>query len=191
MRNTFQKNLSDQTYPTNGICVFSSTNSGWEKCQEMLMYCRKPKKKSMEAIMKMSPKHGVASSKVLSLKANRMASKMDINECSKDGVCSREFVHNSQFMNWNHILCDYGATGISMFVMRLLRPGIPLPSPEPRPTTAFVTVSHSEFLNKINGNQVQKVEVDVFHIMFRLNNDGLVMVMETVKWWGVVVAVAV
>ncbi|GAB4859992.1 hypothetical protein Ancab_011469 [Ancistrocladus abbreviatus] len=76
----------------------------------MLMYCRNPKKKSMEAIMKLSPKHGVASSKVLSLKANRTASKMDINECSKDGVCSREFVHNSQFMNRNHILCDYGAT---------------------------------------------------------------------------------
>ncbi|GAB4860011.1 hypothetical protein Ancab_011487 [Ancistrocladus abbreviatus] len=97
--------------PTNGICVYSSTNGGLEQCQETLMYHRKPKKKSMEAIPNLSPKHGVASSKVLSLKANRMASKIDTNECSKHGVCSGESVHDSQFMNRNHILYDYGATG--------------------------------------------------------------------------------
>ncbi|XVE79453.1 hypothetical protein DITRI_Ditri14bG0060000 [Diplodiscus trichospermus] len=62
--------------------------------------------------------------------------------------------------------------GIVMFVMRLLRPGIPLPGSEPRTPTTFVSVPYSEFLSKINSNQVQKVEVDGVHIMFKLKNEG-------------------
>lgn len=61
--------------------------------------------------------------------------------------------------------------GIVMFVMRLLRPGIPLPGSEPRTPTTFVSVPYSDFLSKINGNQVQKVEVDGVHIMFKLKSD--------------------
>ncbi|KAL2488642.1 ATP-dependent zinc metalloprotease FTSH 7 [Forsythia ovata] len=62
---------------------------------------------------------------------------------------------------------------IVMFVMRLLRPGIPLPGSEPRTSTTFVSVPYSEFLNKINSNQVQKVEVDGVHIMFKLKKDAI------------------
>lgn len=62
--------------------------------------------------------------------------------------------------------------GIVMFVMRLLRPGIPLPGSEPRTQTTFVSVPYSEFLSKINSNQVHKVEVDGVHIMFKLKNEG-------------------
>lgn len=58
--------------------------------------------------------------------------------------------------------------GIVVFVMRLLRPGIPLPGSEPRAATTFVSVPYSEFLSKINSDQVQKVEVDGVHIMFKL-----------------------
>ncbi|XP_043720842.1 phosphomethylpyrimidine synthase, chloroplastic isoform X3 [Telopea speciosissima] len=61
--------------------------------------------------------------------------------------------------------------GIAMFVMRLLRPGIPLTWSEPRNTTTFVSVPYSDFLSKININQVQKVEVDGVHIMFRLKSE--------------------
>ncbi|KAM3309249.1 ATP-dependent zinc metalloprotease FTSH 7, chloroplastic [Capsicum chacoense] len=61
--------------------------------------------------------------------------------------------------------------GIVMFVMRLLRPGLPLPGSDPRAQTMFVSVPYSEFLSKINSNQVQKVEVDGVHIMFKLKND--------------------
>lgn len=61
--------------------------------------------------------------------------------------------------------------GIVMFVMRLLRPGIPLPGSEPRTPTTFVSVPYSDFLSKINSNQVHKVEVDGVHIMFRLKSD--------------------
>ncbi|KDP46528.1 hypothetical protein JCGZ_08500 [Jatropha curcas] len=61
--------------------------------------------------------------------------------------------------------------GIVMFVMRLLRPGIPLPGSEPRQPTTFISVPYSEFLSKINSNQVQKVEVDGVHIMFKLKNE--------------------
>ncbi|MBA0707887.1 hypothetical protein Golax_019896 [Gossypium laxum] len=64
--------------------------------------------------------------------------------------------------------------GVVMFVMRLLRPGIPLPGSEPRTPTTFVSVPYSEFLNKINSNQVQKVEVDGVHVMFKLKNEGSV-----------------
>ncbi|KAM7256457.1 hypothetical protein ACFE04_012198 [Oxalis oulophora] len=60
--------------------------------------------------------------------------------------------------------------GIVMFVMRLLRPGLPLPGSEPRTPTTFVSVSFSDFLNKVNTNQVAKVEVDGVHIMFKLKN---------------------
>lgn len=63
--------------------------------------------------------------------------------------------------------------GIVMFVMRLLRPGIPLPGSEPRTPTSFVSVPYSEFLSRINSDQVQKVEVDGVHIMFKLKNDGV------------------
>ncbi|KAK1589097.1 hypothetical protein Q3G72_030486 [Acer saccharum] len=62
--------------------------------------------------------------------------------------------------------------GIVMFVMRLLRPGIPLPGSEPRTPTTFVSVPYSEFLSRINSNQVHKVEVDGVHIMFKLKNEG-------------------
>ncbi|OVA17662.1 Peptidase M41 [Macleaya cordata] len=58
--------------------------------------------------------------------------------------------------------------GLVMFVMRLLRPGIPLPGSEPRSPTTFVSVPYSDFLSKINNNQVHKVEVDGVHIMFKL-----------------------
>ncbi|KAF5470460.1 hypothetical protein F2P56_010974 [Juglans regia] len=61
--------------------------------------------------------------------------------------------------------------GIVIFVMRLLRPGIPLPGSEPRTPTTFVSVPYSEFLSKINSNQVQKVEVDGVHIMFKLKSE--------------------
>ncbi|XXG75388.1 hypothetical protein AAC387_Pa07g3905 [Persea americana] len=61
--------------------------------------------------------------------------------------------------------------GIVMFAMRLLRPGIPLPGSEPRPPTAYVSVPYSDFLSKINNNQVQKVEVDGVHVMFRLKSE--------------------
>lgn len=63
--------------------------------------------------------------------------------------------------------------GIVIFVMRLLRPGIPLPGSEPRTPTTFVSVPYSDFLSKINSNQVQKVEVDGVHIMFKLKNEAI------------------
>ena len=69
--------------------------------------------------------------------------------------------------------------GIAFFVMRLLRPGIPLPGSDPRSSTVFVSVPYSEFLSRINSDQVHKVEVDGVHIMFKLkagvgtsNDDG-------------------
>ncbi|KAE9615157.1 hypothetical protein Lal_00048067 [Lupinus albus] len=61
--------------------------------------------------------------------------------------------------------------GIMVFAMRLLKPGIPLPGSEPRATTSFVSVPYSEFLSRINSDQVQKVEVDGVHIMFKLKPD--------------------
>ncbi|OIW16517.1 hypothetical protein TanjilG_32188 [Lupinus angustifolius] len=61
--------------------------------------------------------------------------------------------------------------GIMIFIMRLLRPGIPLPGSEPRTTTSFVSVPYSEFLSRISSDQVQKVEVDGVHIMFKLKPD--------------------
>ncbi|XP_023519725.1 ATP-dependent zinc metalloprotease FTSH 9, chloroplastic-like isoform X1 [Cucurbita pepo subsp. pepo] len=61
--------------------------------------------------------------------------------------------------------------GILVFVMRLVRPGIPLPGSEPRTTTTFVSVPYSDFLSKINSNNVQKVEVDGVNIMFKLKSE--------------------
>ncbi|KAG7559946.1 Peptidase M41 FtsH extracellular [Arabidopsis thaliana x Arabidopsis arenosa] len=62
--------------------------------------------------------------------------------------------------------------GVVMFVMRLLRPGIPLPGSEPRVQTTFVSVPYSEFLSKVNSNQVKKVEVDGVQVLFKLRDDG-------------------
>lgn len=60
-----------------------------------------------------------------------------------------------------------------MFAMRLLRPGIPLPGSEPRPPTTQISVPFSDFLSKINNDQVQKVEIDGVHIRFKLRSDAL------------------
>lgn len=62
--------------------------------------------------------------------------------------------------------------GIVMFVVRLLRPGIPLPGSEPRTQTTFMSVPYSDFLSKVNNNEVQKVEVDGVHVLFKLKDDG-------------------
>ncbi|KAI9194774.1 hypothetical protein LWI28_009093 [Acer negundo] len=72
-----------------------------------------------------------------------------------------------------------------MFVMRLLRPGIPLPGSEPRTPTTFVSVPYSEFLSRINSNQVHKVEVDGVHIMFKLKNEGSSQEIEPLRWVAV------
>ncbi|CAM8975480.1 unnamed protein product [Rhodiola kirilowii] len=63
--------------------------------------------------------------------------------------------------------------GIVLFVMRLLRPGLPLPGGESAAAqTTFVSVPYSDFLSKINNNQVHKVEVDGVHIMFKLKSEA-------------------
>lgn len=62
--------------------------------------------------------------------------------------------------------------GIVMFVMRLLRPGIPLPGSDPKTPVAYISVPYSDFLSKINSNQVKKVEVDGVHIMFKLKPES-------------------
>ncbi|KAL5710424.1 ATP-dependent zinc metalloprotease FTSH 9 [Ranunculus cassubicifolius] len=62
--------------------------------------------------------------------------------------------------------------GVGMFVMRLLGPGVSLPGSEPRTAATFVSVPYSDFLSKINGNQVQKVEVDGVHILFKLKAEA-------------------
>lgn len=62
--------------------------------------------------------------------------------------------------------------GIVMFVMRLLRPGIPLPGSDPKAPVAYVSVPYSEFLSKINTDQVKKVEVDGVHILFKLKSEA-------------------
>ncbi|KAI4305217.1 hypothetical protein L6164_028598 [Bauhinia variegata] len=59
--------------------------------------------------------------------------------------------------------------GIVIFVMRWFR----IPGSEPRTQTTFVSVPYSEFLSKINSNQVHKVEVDGVHIMFKLKSDAV------------------
>ncbi|TKY47131.1 ATP-dependent zinc metalloprotease FTSH 9 [Spatholobus suberectus] len=60
--------------------------------------------------------------------------------------------------------------GVMVFFMRLLRPGSSLPGSDPKAPTVFVSVPYSEFLSRINSDQVQKVEVDGVHIMFKLKN---------------------
>lgn len=61
--------------------------------------------------------------------------------------------------------------GLVMTAMRFLRPAIPLPGADPLPKTTYVSVPYSDFLSRINSNQVQKVEVDGVHIMFRLRSE--------------------
>ncbi|KAJ3680125.1 hypothetical protein LUZ60_016403 [Juncus effusus] len=53
---------------------------------------------------------------------------------------------------------------VCIFAFRMLRPSTSLPEP----STSHVSVPYSDFLSKINDNQVQKVEVDGVHIMFKL-----------------------
>eukprot|EP00252_Welwitschia_mirabilis_P003847 TRINITY_DN1391_c0_g1_i2.p1 TRINITY_DN1391_c0_g1~~TRINITY_DN1391_c0_g1_i2.p1 ORF type:complete len:796 (+),score=146.13 TRINITY_DN1391_c0_g1_i2:450-2837(+) len=61
--------------------------------------------------------------------------------------------------------------GVVFFLMRILRPRIPFAGSEVRPPTTYVNVPFSEFLSRINKNEVQKVEVDDVHFTFRLKSD--------------------
>ncbi|CAH9074666.1 unnamed protein product [Cuscuta europaea] len=69
--------------------------------------------------------------------------------------------------------------GVAMFFMRLFRPGIPFPGSEPMVPLKFVSVPYSEFLSKVHTNQIQKVEVDGVHLMFKLKNEGMSDVIES------------
>ncbi|CAK8565889.1 unnamed protein product [Lathyrus sativus] len=55
--------------------------------------------------------------------------------------------------------------GMLIFVTRMLRSGADL-----KALTSFVSVPYSEFLNRVNDNQVRKVEVDGVHVMFKLKS---------------------
>jgi cell division protease FtsH len=61
---------------------------------------------------------------------------------------------------------------IVIFLMRLLRPGFPLSGPRPpvetHVSTTYVNVAFSDFLHRINSNEVEKVEVDGVHMTFSL-----------------------
>ncbi|XP_076922785.1 ATP-dependent zinc metalloprotease FTSH 9, chloroplastic-like [Bidens hawaiensis] len=61
--------------------------------------------------------------------------------------------------------------GVVMFSMRLLRLSIPLPGSDHKVASDFVRVPYSEFLNKVCSDQVQKMEVDGVHIMFKLKQE--------------------
>lgn len=61
--------------------------------------------------------------------------------------------------------------GVVMFSMRLLRLSIPLPGSDHKAVSNFVRVPYSEFLSKVSSDQVQKVEVDGVHIMFKLRKE--------------------
>lgn len=60
--------------------------------------------------------------------------------------------------------------GMMFYVTSLLRPGVSLPGSEPRALTKYESVPYSEFLSRVNGNQVRKVEVDGVHVKFRLKS---------------------
>ncbi|MCI83778.1 ATP-dependent zinc metalloprotease FTSH 9 chloroplastic-like, partial [Trifolium medium] len=53
--------------------------------------------------------------------------------------------------------------------MKLIRPGTSLPGLVPKDPTPLV-VPYSEFLSRINSNQVRKVEVDGVHVIFKLKS---------------------
>ncbi|CAH9138645.1 unnamed protein product [Cuscuta epithymum] len=69
--------------------------------------------------------------------------------------------------------------GVAMFFMRLFRPEIPFPGSEPIVPLKYVSVPYSEFLSKVHTNQIQKVEVDGVHLMFKLKNERMSGVIES------------
>ncbi|MCI41483.1 ATP-dependent zinc metalloprotease FTSH 9 chloroplastic-like, partial [Trifolium medium] len=54
--------------------------------------------------------------------------------------------------------------------MKLLRPETSLPGLVPKYPTTVKSVPYSEFLSRINSNQVRKVQVDGVHVMFNLKS---------------------
>eukprot|EP00250_Pteridium_aquilinum_P011727 c20265_g1_i1 orf=540-3170(-) len=61
---------------------------------------------------------------------------------------------------------------VVIFLMRLLRPGIPLPGVRPpvetHVSTTYVNVAFSDFLHRIHSNEVENVEVDGVHLTFTI-----------------------
>ncbi|XP_058757045.1 ATP-dependent zinc metalloprotease FTSH 9, chloroplastic-like [Vicia villosa] len=60
--------------------------------------------------------------------------------------------------------------GMMFYVTSLLRPGVTFPGSEPKAPIKYESVPYSEFLSRVNGNQVRKVVVDGVHVMFRLKS---------------------
>lgn len=58
--------------------------------------------------------------------------------------------------------------GVYMAVMRLLRLEIPLQGSDPMTPVTYTSVPYSEFLNRIDSNQVKNVQIDGAHIVFKL-----------------------
>lgn len=83
--------------------------------------------------------------------------------------------------NWRETLVNHAREFGTLFLqlvvvlllMRFLRPGIPMPGTESRVSTSYVSVPFSEFLSRINNNEVQKVEVDGVHFTFRLKPEDV------------------
>uniref|UniRef100_A0A7I4CH08 AAA+ ATPase domain-containing protein n=1 Tax=Physcomitrium patens TaxID=3218 RepID=A0A7I4CH08_PHYPA len=66
---------------------------------------------------------------------------------------------------------------VVVLLMRLLRPGVPFPgrsSPlkSESSSSAYVSVPFSEFLSRINQNDVESVEIDGFHLTYSLRPSG-------------------
>lgn len=61
---------------------------------------------------------------------------------------------------------------VVIFLMRLLRPGFPLPGTRPpvetHVSTTYVNVAFSDFLHRIHSNEVESVEVDGVHLTFTI-----------------------
>ncbi|MCO5596012.1 hypothetical protein L7F22_050065 [Adiantum nelumboides] len=61
---------------------------------------------------------------------------------------------------------------VVIFLMRLLRPGFPLPGTRPpvetHVSTSYVNVAFSDFLHRIHSNEVESVEVDGVHLTFTI-----------------------
>ncbi|KAI5057724.1 hypothetical protein GOP47_0027739 [Adiantum capillus-veneris] len=67
---------------------------------------------------------------------------------------------------------------VVIFLMRLLRPGFPLPGMRPpaetHVSTSYVNVAFSDFLHKIHSNEVESVEVDGVHLTFTVGGDNII-----------------
>ncbi|GAB2234976.1 hypothetical protein Drorol1_Dr00004252 [Drosera rotundifolia] len=166
-RNPIDFVLNSTTFPsrTSQLSLWRQ-DSQWLRRQRILATANSSCEQETETETDLKPKAAAAEKKK---KVEAKAEESKRNEKDRKG-----WFRGDRKWRWQPSIRgqDFNALMLQLlfmfFILRLPRPGVMLPWIDQMSPTVYVSVPYSEFLGKINGNQVEEVEVDGNHLRFKL-----------------------